>query len=77
MVNDINEVRKTAKLYSELKTLTFILEKINKQESYYNGYVRIVRDDMLTFYDLELKREIPILLETIKIIAPSKKEEKK
>ncbi len=72
---DIGEIRKSAELYSKQKTYTYIKETINERTNFYNGFVVKVCTDMIIFYDLILKREIPILLETIKVIEPSRREE--
>jgi len=72
---ELSELRKIAKAYSEASTFVFIEEAINEKNSYYNGYIISVKTDMIIFYDTLLKKEFPILLEHIKLIKPSRKEE--
>lgn len=77
MVSDIGELRKIAQAYSKNQTFVFIEEIINNKTIYYNGYILKVFDDMVLFQDCKIKKEFPILLETIKFIKPSVKEEKR
>ncbi len=75
-MGDIGEIKKIANVYSKLKTYTFIIEIApSGREKYYNGYVIKVCDDMLIFFDEKLQKEIPILLDYIRAIEPSRKKE--
>ena len=73
----MTEKEKLARAYSKSKTFTYIKEIINNRSTFYNGYIIKVMTDMLIFYDIILKREFPILLETIEVLEPSRKEEGK
>jgi len=74
MVNDLGALRKLASAYSKSQTFIFIEEVINNKVHYYNGYIIKVHTDMILFYDSKLKQEFPILLETIKLMTPSRNE---
>ncbi len=73
----MTEKEKLARAYSKSKTFTYIKEVINNRSTFYNGYIVKVMTDMIVFYDIILKREFPILLETIEVIEPSRKEEER
>lgn len=75
MMNDISELRRIALAYSKLKTFVFVEELINFKKSYYNGIILKVYDNMILFYDEKLKKEFPILFESINLLKPSNKKE--
>jgi len=75
-VSDIGELKRLAQAYSDNKTFVFIEEVIRGKSRYWNGTIISVKEDMILFNDFESKREIPILLDMIKTIGPSNKEEK-
>jgi len=75
MKRDINETRKRARIYSNENTFCYIKEITpNSRESFYNGFIHKVKDDLLVFFDVVLKKEFPILLESIEVIEPSRKD---
>ncbi len=77
MVENLGELRKIASAYSKSKTFVFVEELISGKIHYYNGYILGIKTHMLIFYDIRLKKEFPILLETIKLLTPSRMEEEK
>ena len=77
MTRDIGQTRKLAKAYSENKTFTYVKELVNGRINFYNGFVVKVHTDMILFYDEVFKKEIPILLETIEVIEPSRRKEER
>lgn len=77
---DYDKTRKIARILLQEKTFTFIKENLKNRISFFNGYIKRVDDDKIIFYDLKLKRDIPILLDVIEVIEPSrriKKEDEK
>jgi len=74
-INDLGELRKIAKAYSKNKTFVFVEEVVSGRSAFYNGYVLSVKEDLIVFFDKILNKEFPIILETIRLIKPSKKEE--
>lgn len=74
MKREIDELRKRAKTYSTAKTFSYVKEAINGRENFYNGFVVKVFEDMIIFFDIVLKKEFPILFESLIVIEPSKKD---
>jgi len=75
MTRDNSEWKKRAEAYSKAHTFTFIKETTpNGRENFYNGFVVKVYNDMLIFFDIILKKEFPILFESIEVIEPSRKD---
>ncbi len=77
MVEDLGELRKIARAYSKNRTFVFVEEVISGKVHYYNGYINSVKPDMIVFHDVQLNKEFPILLETIKLLTPSRREEER
>jgi len=77
MRREIEEIRKRAEVYSREKVFTFVLEIApSGRKNFYNGYVISIKTDMIVFFDSKLNMEIPILLDYIEVIEPSKNEVK-
>lgn len=75
-MKDINEIKKRVEIYYKNKILTFIIEiSPSGRETYYNGFINGVKTDMILVYDLKIKKEVPILLDYIKTIEPSRRRE--
>jgi len=69
------EIKKRAGAYSKEKTFTYIKEIMpDGKEFFYNGFIKKVYDDVIIFFDIVLKRDFPVLIESIEIIEPSRKD---
>ena len=74
-VREINEIQKRATAYSKEKTFTYVKEIMpNGRENFYNGFIKKVDRHLIIFFDIVLKKEFPILLESIEVIEPSRKD---
>lgn len=59
-----NENKKRAILFSENKTFTFIKEVLPDGEiRVHNGFIVEVKDDLIVFFDVTIKREFPVYLD--------------
>jgi len=69
------EIKKRVEAYHSQNTFSYIKEIMPKgRENFYNGFVVKVHDDLIIFFDIVLKKEFPILFESIEVIEPSRKD---
>jgi hypothetical protein len=55
---------------------SFVIELApSGRKNYFNGYIVAVKQDMIILLDSKLQKEIPILLDYIEVIEPSRKED--
>lgn len=73
---DFNDEKKRISLYFKEHTFVYIKEILPRNRAnFYNGFITNYssQDYFLTFFDVVLKKQFPITLNSIAVIEPSKK----
>lgn len=69
---DLLEIKKTAKLFLDSKTFSFIISQYNHEKRNYNGYIVSLHEDFLVIQDRLIPNPIPLYWEDIIFIDISK-----